>query len=1565
MYRHATQLIATIVIVMLSGTATAKTLENFAEYEAEARMANVFDVPVAGETYDEFTGKIGHRYTDITLSGDGILGYSFIREHEEVPGAYPYAFGTMSVRTPRLDFEVAWPNGGYKSASNLNCHDWKTDSYVGGRVRNSITFTHENGSTELQSKGLATSAFSDLFPGDAFYVSTDFYYMKCLGARFEVYAPDGSRYTFIGEPDTQSSQPHNIYSSSTSESYRTAYYLQRNESSGTSISRSRFTHYRMHVAEKRKLATSLLYYYDDEPYRDNDGDGTQDLPQINAPLRSEAWFSAIQQGERRWFNYGSNALFLKKRLSKVWLATDGSTVRKLSIRYNSENSTCPGTISKVESPASPEVEILYHYSTSASVMTGVDTTPTTPELPESKCFLTSVTRADGSSWKFTYGLDDNPRFRVEGKQHYEPDVSTLYLYNTRVKVYTSGIQPVYRDARTYAYIPIRSVQIPTGAKVIYDYHVLGKCEYQDAERRDSYPYYRYRSTASFTYTDWESCKWGNSALAPRRLALSKRTIVGTGEPLRTTVSYKMNPAEYTVERWITNTSAQRTRRMIFGRVDRISDPKTSGSSVTGARLRDGGKLLEVSLHAGTHFATNTATLPQALTRVVYRYADRMRAFGYYNSQGWYGIDVDSNDAPIYWSELNSRNTFLYSARETYVKSRSVFYNGSEFVTDYFALDPYNFPQSIRYRTVGDNSPASEKRRYVNRFHNVPAQSPLWRFKPWIIGRVKRERVGDGHAFGCLSGCNNSLTLISRYEYDSGTGLLSYRYKNGADSTYSYYDNGNLLSKTTGSYSENHSQYKHGVAESIVVGGLAGSITRSVDERGNITAETDQEGRRTTYSYNNANQISTVVRPPPLGPVTHTYPNWHPTDIKARVSSEYQGGRVAKTYYDTLGRVRFTHLSSNQSTVDVFKSWKYDSAGDLKYESFPMGSLSEADELGTIYVRDTLGRVEEVRRNGRYKSSTTNAHYQRYCYGRDCRSSPFFSNLDSSVSIENGYAIKDADGFISTYEYRSHGSPDDSHLIRHTQQIAKNGEIAPQFGSGILSVDIDRNAAGFATRVSHYSNGTDVVRTFTPYALSDGHKTLLVGTEEHPELGSRHVVTRNSAGKETLVDDFDSSRRASVYLHGSLSSYDRVSAQGESLSGETRYAYDDSGLIISVNQGQVERRYSYDNSGLLSGESVEVAGGRSHGVNYTRDELGNIVGVVYPSARSVSIERDGLGFATGIPGIVSNVSRTSAGKISAYTLSNGNALSLNYDRYLRPRIREINNSGGERLLYDSARYSHRDYMVSLFRNDKPFRKGLQDIKTDGLGRLVSVVGTWGVADYAYDEMGNVRQSSVGMYDMQYEYDSNNRLTSTAATGTFRAMLQGSRALQYDARGNVVQHGDALYEFDGQDRLITSTREGFVQENLYDGLGLRAQSTVRANGGNAPSGYTTTTFHLYGSDGTLWHEFDEETGEMRDYIVLDGRAIAVVGKVLDDADSDGDGIPNHFERLYGTDVHRRDAAEDADGDGLSNRHEYIAGTSPALVDSDRDGVPDDQESITDIPRWQFDPAIEPVFDLLMNY
>ena len=68
----------------------------------------------------------------------------------------------------------------------------------------------------------------------------------------------------------------------------------------------------------------------------------------------------------------------------------------------------------------------------------------------------------------------------------------------------------------------------------------------------------------------------------------------------------------------------------------------------------------------------------------------------------------------------------------------------------------------------------------------------------------------------------------------------------------------------------------------------------------------------------------------------------------------------------------------------------------------------------------------------------------------------------------------------------------------------------------------------------------------------------------------------------------------------------------------------------------------------------------------------------------------------------------------------------------------------------------------------------------------------------------------------------------------------------------------------------------------------------------------------------------------------------GQIVDQGDSDGDLMPNYWERLHGLDPgDPLDAAVDEEPDGLDNLEEFQNGTDPRVADSDGDGLDDGPE------------------------
>lgn len=101
-------------------------------------------------------------------------------------------------------------------------------------------------------------------------------------------------------------------------------------------------------------------------------------------------------------------------------------------------------------------------------------------------------------------------------------------------------------------------------------------------------------------------------------------------------------------------------------------------------------------------------------------------------------------------------------------------------------------------------------------------------------------------------------------------------------------------------------------------------------------------------------------------------------------------------------------------------------------------------------------------------------------------------------------------------------------------------------------------------------------------------------------------------------------------------------------------------------------------------------------------------------------------------------------------------------------------------------------------------------------------------------------------------------------------------------------------------------------------------------------------------TIFYDYDD-LNRLKYMLRSDGPQISYtydeVGNIKDRfinyPDSDGDGMLDGWERLYGLNPNFSDASLDNDSDGLSNMEEYQNHTNPSSPDSDGDGLTDGAE------------------------
>ncbi len=211
-----------------------------------------------------------------------------------------------------------------------------------------------------------------------------------------------------------------------------------------------------------------------------------------------------------------------------------------------------------------------------------------------------------------------------------------------------------------------------------------------------------------------------------------------------------------------------------------------------------------------------------------------------------------------------------------------------------------------------------------------------------------------------------------------------------------------------------------------------------------------------------------------------------------------------------------------------------------------------------------------------------------------------------------------------------------------------------------------------------------------------------------------------------------------------------------------------------------------------------------------------------------------------------------------------------------------------------------------------------------------------------------------------------------TGTLRFVIDANAWPQtpvLGSRGNVIMGGASLRSFDiatqktaWETAVVGSNFEAPAVGNglvfsLKDG-GLAAVDEERGtllwqwrpDGDALSSNIVVTVSHVFVGSTKATYAVDLAThqavwscaqagtlslGREGALIIAGGTMVTAIEV---EGDTDGDGMPQWWERRYGGDL---DASADTDGDGLTAREEYEYGTDPTNADSDGDGLADGAE------------------------
>ena len=471
--------------------------------------------------------------------------------------------------------------------------------------------------------------------------------------------------------------------------------------------------------------------------------------------------------------------------------------------------------------------------------------------------------------------------------------------------------------------------------------------------------------------------------------------------------------------------------------------------------------------------------------------------------------------------------------------------------------------------------------------------------------------------------------------------------------------------------------------------------------------------------------------------------------------------------------------------------------------------------------------------------------------------------------------------VVNYEYDAQGNPTKTIqapgmsgfdiITTHTYDTLNTPKDSTNAKAGVIQFDY--NGRDDLTQITDPRNLT------TQYLRNGlGDVTSLIspdtGTATHTYDAAGNLKTRTDSRGVLATYTYDAFNRLTKIVYSKSGStsltynwiYDQVGnayANGVgrltstvSPTSSTRYTYDPQGrLLTDVQRVKL----------LVGANSAQI----SKTVTYAYDAAGNVVSILYPSGRWLSIT-----YTDGQPSALSlayNTTTSPDNLISAiqwepfgapkswlWQMASGTQLHErihdSYGRIVRYRlgnnVRDITYDAGDRI----TAYTHYDASTATATPSLD-----QSFGYDELGQLTSVITATAIWSIGYDANGN--RTSVT------QNASTNAYTTETTSNRLTSLTNPSRSLMYDDAGNTTNDSagyTSTYNLAG--RMATFMKAGITTTYSVDGMNRRVRKFKS-------TGAASTIIFVYDHQGQLLGEYNNTGAALREYVWLNNTPIAM--------------------------------------------------------------------------------------------
>ncbi|MCR5795278.1 MAG: DUF6531 domain-containing protein [Solobacterium sp.] len=730
------------------------------------------------------------------------------------------------------------------------------------------------------------------------------------------------------------------------------------------------------------------------------------------------------------------------------------------------------------------------------------------------------------------------------------------------------------------------------------------------------------------------------------------------------------------------------------------------------------------------------------------------------------------------------------------------------------------------------------------------------------GVFSRVYDTDGNVISMTDAMGRSVTL--RYEQKGLPSVITER--NGGTSRRDYDSFGNVVRYEDALGNETLFSYDSGSLTKIVQ--PDGSFVRfAYDEKGYLTARTDEMNNTTSFSYDDAGRLISHTDPRGMQ-YTFTY---DPCDRLLSVKDPL--GQMRTYEYSLTGRIeKITDFDGFTETFEYNEldlcsmrtdkggrvtSYLYDPNGNLSEIILPNGSciLNEYDgynrrtatvnELGlrtefaydgnsrlvrksdgrlvTTIEYDLCGRAVRVCETAAGEEHAAHEkHVLRDAAGKVTQ----FTRPDGSV-ITYSYDLlgrctgrTDPSGAVTAYAYDSRGRlisiSREGRKLRHYSYYP-NGKLHEMKDSGGNTVRYEYDAAGNRTKII-YDTG---------YEISFEYDALNRRIRMTDTSGRKASYTYDKGGH--ITEHTDALGNSSKYMYSPAG---RITQAEDALGNTVIYEYDEMDHLVGITQGEETsewgsdifeegsdaRSISFERNarGLITG----IYDAEGHSSSFAYNAYGEMILRITPENVQTGYEYDAFGNNTGIcfgDGRKVRKSYNIMGLLTGMEDWNGHS-EVSYDRL--GRIASVSDAEGRKISYEWDAFNAKTAM------HYPDGTAVY-YDADDQGRLSRIRTGYGAFEYDYDGSGRLVRKSSANGTAEYEYCKDGRVKRLVYSD--RDGKASEQRFTYDLRGNIHEKNElsreagmirTVYEYDALNRISRVSENGkTVRLYSYDAFGNR--------------------------------------------------------------------------------------------------------------------------------------------------